>query len=149
MKRPVFDSSAFISYKRQIVENEKILRAMSLSLVVLCELTATNIKRETLQLFEQWRENYHQDGLLIVPSMLDFWNTAKKIRALKIAEEKDFRKLQRPPDDALRLQNDALIAYTVGQTENCYVVTSNVKDFERLQRVIDFEFQSSEEFFGL
>ena len=81
--------------------------------------------------------------------MLDFWNTAKKIRALKIAEEKDFRKLQRPPDDALRLQNDALIAYTVGQTENCYPVTSNIKDFERLQRVIAFDFQSSEEFFGL
>ena len=122
---------------------------MALSLVVLCELTATNIKRETLQIFEQWRENYHADGLLIVPSMLDFWNTAKKIRALKIAEEKDFRKLQRPPDDALRLQNDTLIAYTVGQTENCYLVTSNVKDFERLQRVIDFEFQSSDKFFGL
>ena len=149
MKRPVFDSSAFISYKRQIIENEKVLRAMALSLVVLCELTATNIKRETLQIFEQWRENYHADGLLIVPSMLDFWNTAKKIRALKIAEEKDFRKLQRPPDDALRLQNDTLIAYTVGQTENCYLVTSNVKDFERLQRVIDFEFQSSDKFFGL
>lgn len=67
MKRPVFDSSVFIAYRRQIIENEKVLRAMALSLVVLCELTATKIKRETLQLFEQWRENYHEDGLLIVP----------------------------------------------------------------------------------
>ena len=115
MKTPVFDSSAFIAYKRQIFQNDKVLRAMALSLVVLCELTATTIKRETLQIYEEWRRDYYQDGLLIVPSMLDFWNAAKKIRALKIAEEKDFIKTQRPPDDALRLQNDALIAYTVGQ----------------------------------
>ena len=53
MKRLVFDSSSFIAYNRQIIENEKVLQAMALSLVVLCELTATNIKRETLQLFEQ------------------------------------------------------------------------------------------------
>lgn len=121
---------------------------MALSLVVLRELTATTIKRETLQIYEEWRKDYYQDGLLIVPSMLDFWNAAKKIRALKIAEEKDSIKAQRPPDDALRLQNDTLIAYTVGQRANHYVVTANVKDFERLQRVIDFEFESADTFFG-
>lgn len=148
MKTPVFDSSAFITYKRQIFQNDKILRVMALSLIVLCELTATTIKRETLQIYENWRKDYYKDGLLIVPSMLDHWNTAKKIRALKFVEQKSIFREQRPPDDALRLQNDALIAYTVGQCENYYIVTANVKDFERLQRVINFEFESAERFFA-
>lgn len=84
LKRPVFDTNVFISYKKQVFGNEKMISKMALSLVVLCELTysATNNKR--FQLYEKWREDFYQNNLLIVPSMLDFWNSAKKIRALKI-----------------------------------------------------------------
>ena len=53
--------------------------------------------------------------------------------------QKDSIKVQRP-DDALRLQNDALIAYTISQKSNYFLVTDNVKDFSRLQRVINFDF---------
>ena len=122
---------------------------MALSLVVLCELTYSSRNRQTLQLYEEWRRDFYNDGLLLVPSMSDFWNAAKKIRALKILEEKDGIKIQRADDDAIRLQNDALIAYTISQSKNYFLVTDNTKDFLRLQRVIDFEFQSAAEFFGI
>ena len=147
-KKEVFDTNIFISYKKQVL-NDKVIANMALSLVVLCELTYSSRNRQTLQLYEEWRRDFYNDGLLLVPSMSDFWNAAKKIRALKILEEKDGIKIQRADDDAIRLQNDALIAYTISQSKNYFLVTDNTKDFLRLQRVIDFEFQTAAEFFGI
>ncbi len=147
-KKPVFDTNVFISYKQQLYADDKFFNAMALSLVVLCELTYSSRSRKTLQLYEKWREDFYQNDLLIVPSVSDFWNSAKKIRTLKIQEEKDSIKTQRPDDDAIRLQNDALIAYTISQKSNYFLVTDNVKDFSRLQRVINFDFISATEFFN-
>lgn len=129
MKKPVFDTNVFISYKRQVFGNEKLISKMALSLVVLCELTYSATNNQRFQLYEKWRQDFYRNGLLIVPSMLDFWNSAKKIRTLKIQEEKDSIKVQRPDDDAIRLQNDALIAFTISQKSNYFLVTDNVKDF--------------------
>jgi predicted nucleic acid-binding protein len=146
-KKAVFDTNIFISYKKQVF-NDKVTSKMALSLVVLCELVYSSKNQKILQLYEDWRKDFYKDGLLIVPSMLDFWNAAKKIRALKIQEDKDTQKIQRPDDDTVRLQNDALIAYTISQTKDYFLVTDNVKDFTRLQRVIDFEFQTASDFFN-
>ncbi len=146
-KRFVFDTNVFISYKKKFVEDKRLISNIALSLIVLCELTYSTNSLKNFQLYEHWRKDFYKNGLLIVPSMLDFWNTSKKIRALKLQEEQDFIKIQRPNDDAVRLQNDALIAYTISQTKDCFLVTDNVQDFARLQRVIDFDFQSATNFF--
>lgn len=130
MKKPLFDTNVFHDYK--YVMTERDLLASVLSVVVLYELTATTNDHSDRQRYEALRIHYHKAHNLLVPSLSDWWEAAKIVARIRYGE-KVARSGKTPPlPDAQRLQNDVLIARTAAMN-NCFVVTSNVDDFLKIQ----------------
>lgn len=128
-KYPLFDTNCIIQY-RQTIENEKnLLGKMRLSMVVYYELTATTIDNSTLKFYDKWLKLFDKDNLLLTPSMLDWYETSKLIRRLRFGEKSASHGKTPKLSNAQKLQNDALIARTAW-TNDCFVVTTDVDDFE-------------------
>jgi predicted nucleic acid-binding protein len=126
VKLPLLDSSVFSPYREKI---ENLIDSTKLSLVVIYELTATNIDDSTAQKFERWRISAQKSSRLITPTQTDWLITAKSVRRLRKLKSIDKNM------SATVLQNDALIARSA-YTHDCFVVTENVKDFSLLQKVM-------------
>ena len=121
---------------------------MKFSIVVLYELTATTIDREHLQKFERIRDDLNKRGDLITPTMTDWWETAKMIRRLRFGEKSAASGKTPKMPDASRMQNDALIARNA-LLNDCYIVTTNIGDFEKFIPFMDkLEIISAENFFA-
>ena len=123
VKSPVFDTSIFSPFKKQV---EKDIAFALLPSIVLYELSATNIDESTLQKYERWRKLLTKNERLLTPSANDWWETAKSIRRLYIKKTAPASKLK-------TLQNDALIARLAVKNKG-FVVTMDVDDFEIIRR---------------
>jgi predicted nucleic acid-binding protein len=144
--RPVFDANIFITYKNQLTDED--YDAMALSMVVLYELTARVMDKTEWQYHEKLRKRYDEDGLLLVPTMSDWWETAKLIARVRYHAQKGYYKTSQKLPDAQRLQNDALIA-RAAYLKKFYVVTENTKDFELFMPFLNVQIVSANEYFGL
>ncbi len=122
-KSPIFDTSIFSPYKKQI---EKDIVFSLMPSIVLYELTATSIDESTLKKYEQWRKLLTKNERLLTPTNNDWWETAKSIRRLYINKIAPVTKLK-------TLQNDALIARLAVKNSG-FVVTMDVDDFEIIKR---------------
>lgn len=85
LKKPLLDSTSFIQYDYKITQS--LSDKMKISMVVMYELTATTIDKETLQKAESLKTAFHKRGDLITPTMTDWWETAKMIRRLRFGEK--------------------------------------------------------------
>lgn len=145
-KKPLLDSTSFIQYRKQITPI--LFEKMKISIIVLYELTATTIDRETLQEAEFYRKSAYKRGNLITPSMTDWWETAKMIRRLRFGEKSAAGGKTPKNPDAGRMQNDALIARNA-LLNDCFIVTANIGDFEKFLPFMDkLEIISAEDFFA-
>ena len=127
---------------------EDDIKGMALSVVVLYELTATTIDNTDLKKYETWRKQFEKDKLLLAPTLSDWWECAKVVMRVRHGEKSSSHGKTPKDPHAHRLQNDALIARTA-HTNNCYVVTANVKDFNKLKPYMKFKLVSAKDYFGL
>lgn len=144
--RPVFDTNVFIKFSDYLTKQD--YDSMALSMVVLYELTARVMDKAQWQRFDAWRKRYDKSGLLLVPTMSDWWETAKLIARARYHAQKGYYKTAQKLPDAQRLQNDGLIA-RAAYLRKFYVVTENTKDFELFTPFLDVQIVSAEEYFGL
>ena len=115
---------------------------------VLYELTATTIDRELLQNFDRIRQELYRRGDLLVPTMTDWWETAKMIRRLRFGEKTAAQGKTPKMPDAHRLQNDALIARSAS-LHDCFIVTTNIADFNLFTPLMEkLEVVSADDFFA-
>jgi len=146
IKSPLIDTAVYIEYEKQITPN--LFGKMKFSMVVLYELTATTIDKELLQRFNRIRLELHKRGDLLVPTMTDWWETAKMIRRLRFGEKTAAQEKTPKMPDAHRLQNDALIARSAS-FHDCFVVTTNINDFNYFATYMEkLEVISADEFFA-
>ncbi len=131
-KHPLLDSNVFIE---RIIPSQ-VLRQMYLSSVVLYELTATSVDRSTLQLYTSWRKSAITRKRLLTPAASDWFECSKLIRNLLLGSKSRSKGIVSKTTTAQQQQNDALIARTA-VLNNCYVVTNNVRDFERFKPYMD------------
>ncbi len=127
-KFPLPDTNAIIQYRQNISSSNTLIGKMRLSMVVFYELTATTVDQSHLKLYEKWHKSFNKDGLLLTPTMLDWYETAKLIRRLRFGEKSASRGKTPKIPNAQKLQNDALIARTA-RANNCFVVTTDIDDF--------------------
>lgn len=137
-KGPVFDTSVFSPFKKQI---EPQIGFSLLPSIVLFELSATSIDQSALQKYDRWRKLLIKNHRLLTPSASDWWETAKSVRRLYLKKTAPISKLR-------TLQNDALIARLAVKNDG-FVVTMDVDDFEIIKREMpNLEVVSANYFFG-
>ena len=137
-KSPVFDTSVFSPFKKQI---EKRIAFAMLPSIVLYKLVATSIDESTLQKYERWRKLLIKNERLLTPTATDWWETAKAIRRLYLKKTAPVSKLR-------TLQNDALIARLAVKNHG-FVVTADVDDYEIIKREMPkLEVVSADYFFS-
>lgn len=105
---------------------------MFLSSVVLYELVAANIDHATLQLYSSWKKSFSESKRFLVPTATDWFECSKLIRNMLRGNKSRTSGRVAKVTSAQQQQNDALIARTAS-LHDCFVVTENVKDFERFQ----------------
>ena len=145
MSRPVFDMNVFIDYKSSI--NDYHLAKMALSSVVLYELTAPTIDKSVWQKYTAWRKFYEKDKLLLVPTSEDWWEASKIVSRIRFGEKSASQGKTPKLADAQKLQNDALISRTA-YAQKYFVVTSNLRDFQKIQQFLNVESVSADEYFA-
>ncbi len=137
-KSPVFDTSIFSPFKKQI---EKEIAFALLPSIVLYELIATSIDESTLQKYDRWRKLLTKNERLLTPTANDWWKTAKAIRRLYLKKTAPISKLK-------TLQNDALIA-RLSVKNHGFVVTADIDDYEIIRREMPkLEVVSADYFFS-
>ncbi|MFN0277485.1 MAG: type II toxin-antitoxin system VapC family toxin [Pyrinomonadaceae bacterium] len=123
-KRPLLDTNVLI--ERDIPSS--ILTKVFFSSVVLYELTAANIDNSTFKRYASWRTIFADR--LLTPTATDWFECSKIVRNM-LRGQKSKREGQVPKiTSAQQQQNDALIARNA-VNHDCFVVTNNVKDFDR------------------
>jgi predicted nucleic acid-binding protein len=147
-KLPLFDTNAIIEYSSIIESSKTLSDKMRLSMVVYYELTATTIDNSALKFYDKWLKLFDKDGLLLTPTTIDWYETSKVIRRLRFGEKSASHGKTPKITHAQKLQNDALIARTAW-TNNCFVVTTDVDDFEHFQPFMKkLDIISAEDFFA-
>jgi predicted nucleic acid-binding protein len=146
MKKPVFDTNVFHTFKKVMTDAD--IADMALSVVVLYELAATTNDKSDRQRYEAWRKRFSMSGLLLVPTLSDWWEAAKIVARIRYGEKTARRGKTPPLPDAQRLQNDVLIARTAAMN-GCFAVTSDTDDFLRIQTCLNkLEVVDAKEYFG-
>lgn len=143
--RPLFDTSTFTAYKRHFREAD--FAAMALSMVVWYELAANPIDKSDKQRLEAWRLAAARENRLLTPTMQDWRLSAQLVARLRFQDRLQHHGRTPPSVNPIRLQNDALIA-RAAFVHNCYVVTVNRKDFERLQQELAFTLLDAADYFA-
>ena len=145
MNRPVFDMNIFVEYDKQLTKTD--YAKMALSSVLLYELTATTIDKSLWQKYTAWRKFYEKDGLYLVPNSEDWWEASKIVSRIRFGEKSAAQGKTPKLPDAQKLQNDVLIARTA-YTQKFFVVTANIKDFQKIQQFLNVEIVSADEYFS-
>ena len=145
MSRPVFDMNVFLQYKRLITDYHFL--KMALSAVVLYELTATTIERSERQKYTAWRKNFTSLDRFLVPKSEDWWESSKIVSRIRFGEKSAAQGKTPKLADAQKLQNDVLIARTAYACKH-FLVTSNLKDFQKIQQFFNVEIVSADEYFA-
>ena len=122
-KRPIFDTSIFSTYSKEI---ESLYITSLFPSVVFYELVATSIDESTLKKYDRWRISLTKINHLITPTANDWWETAKSIRRLYINKTAQENKLK-------TLRNDALLARLAIKHDG-FIVTHDVDDFEIIKK---------------
>ena len=137
-RRPIFDTSVFPDYAKQI---ENFLLSCLFPSIVFYELVATSIDDSTLQKYERWRVLANKNKLLINPTQSDWWETSKAIRRLYLTNSEQ-------PSKIKTLRNDALIA-RLAVIHDGFVVTHDIDDFKIIQKVMpNLKVIAAREFFN-
>ena len=144
MSRPVFDMNVFLEYKHLI--GDYYFLKMALSSVALYELTATTIEQSERQKYTAWRKNYTKLDRFLVPNSEDWWEASKIVSRIRFGEKSAAQGKTPKLADAQKLQNDALIARTAYACKY-FVVTSNLKDFQKIQQFLNLEIVSADDYF--
>lgn len=144
-KFPIFDTNIFSTHKKRL--QRKDYQKMRLSLIVLYELTARPISAEAFNEVDGWRKKYKDVNRLIIPTYDDIWTSAKAVRQMRLAQQKQHKGVTPAMVNATALQNDALIARS-GFSAGCYIVTSNIADFAELRKFMRFDYMSADDYFG-
>ena len=145
---PLFDTNVFLSYKPHLTRTH--FANMALSVVVLYELRANPLDQSLIQRYESWRKEFAGDGMLLTPTMSDWWETARIVSRLREQDKRAHHGQTPPLASATALQNDALIARTAFMHRpKCTVITANTADFARLRDFWDFPLVHPDKFFGL
>lgn len=105
---------------------------MYLSSVVLYELMAANIDDSTFKEYAYLKQVFGKSGKLLTPTATDWHECSKVIRNMLQGKRSRTTGRVAKVTSAQQQQNDALIARTACLS-GCFVVTENVKDFERFQ----------------
>jgi predicted nucleic acid-binding protein len=105
---------------------------MVLSSVVLYELVAANIDHETYESYASWRMAFSSSNRLLVPTATDWFECSKLVRNLLRGQKSKTTGSVQKVTSAQQQQNDALIARTAW-THDCFVVTSNERDFNKFK----------------
>lgn len=142
MSRPVFDMNVFVEYKE--VLTEKDISKMALSSVVLYELTATTIDKSQWQKYTIWRRVFTKLNRFLVPNSEDWWEASKIVSRIRFGEKSAAQGKTPKLADAQKLQNDVLIARTA-YSQKFFVVTSNLKDFQKIQQFLNVEIVFADE----
>ena len=145
MSRPVFDMNVFVEYKE--VLTEKDISKMALSSVVLYELTATTIDKSQWQKYTIWRRVFTKLNRFLVPNSEDWWEASKIVSRIRFGEKSASQGKTPKLSDAQKLQNDVLIARTA-YAQKFFVVTSNFKDFQKIQQFLNVEIVSADDYFA-
>lgn len=142
--KPVFDTDVFASYRRYLTKKD--IQIMSLSILVLYELVARPVRQEEFDLFNGWREKYKNLDRLIIPTYDDIWTSAQAIRKMRLAQQQQHKGVTPAMENATAFQNDALIARSAFK-KNCFVVTANVADYEKISQFMRIRFISAQDYF--
>ena len=126
--RPLIDTNVFIGRKIP----ESVRDRMVISSVVLYELIAANIDDSMLKSYSSLVSKCKAVNRLLTPSANDWFECSKLVRNMLRGARSSRKGSVAKTTSAQQQQNDALIARTA-QLHNCFVVTDNVKDFERFQ----------------
>lgn len=145
MSRPVFDTNVFVEFEQVIAEED--IAKTALSAVVLYELTATTIDRSKWQQYTKWRKYFENAKLFLVPTAEDWWESSRIVSRIRHGEKSTAKGKTPKHPFAQRLQNDILIARTA-YARKFFVVTSNVKDYEKIRQFLEVDFVSAAEYFS-
>ena len=125
-KSPLLDTNVFIQFDI----SEAILEKMYLSSVVLYELIACDIDDSTKNKYSAWKKTYNESNQLLTPTTDDWFECSKLIRNLLRGQKSKTKGYVQKITSAQQQQNDTLIARSAA-LHNCFIVTNNVKDFEK------------------
>ena len=127
-KKPLLDTNVFI--ERPVAD--VTLQWMLLSSVVLYELIAANIDDKRLRVYISWAKFHRTRGTLLTPNDMDWLESSKLVRNLLRGTRSGTIGYVKKVTSAQQQQNDALIA-RAAWTHNCFVVTSNERDFNKFK----------------
>jgi len=144
MSRPVFDMNVFIEYKNFITDYH--FAKMALSSVVLYEMTATTIEKSEWQKYTTWRKVFTDLNRFLVPTAEDWWQSGKIASRIRHGEKSKAKGKTPKNLHTQKLQNDILIARTAF-AQKFFVVTSNLKDFQKIRQFLDVEVVAAKEYF--
>jgi predicted nucleic acid-binding protein len=133
MQPVIIDSDLYIDWLEAGLRPDLFLGGDSvryLSTVVLLELQAGALARETIEGVRDLFKTFRRIGRLLAPSPEAFWRAGTVLRALQQRHGYDLRR-------RFRLVNDCLIAMSSRQI-GATVLTRNERDFRAIQRVAPF-----------
>jgi predicted nucleic acid-binding protein len=111
---------------------KSVISKMFVSSVVLYELIAANIDQSTYEMYSSWKSAFGATNKLLTPTATDWFECSKLIRNMLRGQKSQTKGRTTRVTSAQQQQNDALIARTAW-LHNCFVVTSNVRDFARFE----------------
>ncbi len=133
MQRIIIDSDLYIDWLEAGLRPDLFLGRDSvryLSTVVLLELQAGALARETIEAVRDLFTTFRRIGRLLAPSPEALWRAGTVLRALQQRHGYDVRR-------RFRLVNDCLIAMSSRQI-GATVLTRNERDFQAIRRVVPF-----------
>lgn len=141
LKKYVLDTQIFIRAFRDEAANEALqefhrVRAPFeyLSAVVAEELRAGIRNRKDLLLLERnVLAAYQREGRVVTPSTSAWFRAGDVLAALRREEGLELERVSKS------FSHDILLALSCRES-GCVLVTENTRDFERIQRVVDFDF---------
>ncbi len=137
----VLDSSVYIPFINEgvmhpVLEVEQMIPLFYMSVVVVEELYAGALDKNSLKLIDRLFNTFKNTDRLIVPDAADWQKTGKVVSKLgqKYGFEKQFLS---------RITHDILIALSARRI-GAFVVTHNTKDFLRIKEFMDFKLYSKD-----
>jgi predicted nucleic acid-binding protein len=133
MQRVIIDSDLYIDWIEAGLRPDLFLGGNSvryLSRVVLLELQAGALARETIEAVRDLFKAFRRTRRLLAPSAEAFWRAGTVLRTLQQRHGYDLRR-------RFRLVNDCLIAMSSRQV-GATLLTRNERDFQAIRRVVPF-----------
>jgi predicted nucleic acid-binding protein len=142
MPRVTYDTNIFIKEKPA-----NFPAGFFMSAIVIQELAAGASDGTRLKDLGSLAKSYEKEGRLLVPNGEDWWFAGKILNSLyKISNLQRKASFAIPTIEQQRILRDVLIARTAKRA-GVVVVTSNLKDFEKIQAYCAVKVQHPKDFF--